>query len=70
MVSAEPKLRWSRLLAGAGLTARGEVAADPEITTVVEDSRQVRPGACFVALRGTRVDGHAFLAGALEAGAA
>jgi UDP-N-acetylmuramoyl-tripeptide--D-alanyl-D-alanine ligase len=42
-----------------GRTARG-------ITT---DSRAVQPGCAFVALRGERHDGHAFLGAAVEAGA-
>ena len=35
----------------------------------IQDSRQVRPGDLFVAVPGTKVDGHAFLAKAVEAGA-
>lgn len=37
---------------------------------VVVDSRQVSPGDLFIALRGERHDGHAFIADALERGAA
>jgi len=37
---------------------------------VVIDSREVVPGALFVALRGERADGHDFAAAAVEAGAA
>jgi UDP-N-acetylmuramoyl-tripeptide--D-alanyl-D-alanine ligase len=33
------------------------------------DSRHVTPGCCFVALRGERVDGHAYVADAVRAGA-
>ncbi|MFN2483744.1 MAG: UDP-N-acetylmuramoyl-tripeptide--D-alanyl-D-alanine ligase [Candidatus Limnocylindria bacterium] len=33
------------------------------------DSRRITPGCCFVALAGERVDGHAFVADAFEAGA-
>jgi len=36
---------------------------------LTHDSRAVRPGSIFVALRGERSDGHAFLASAVEAGA-
>ncbi|MEZ5963315.1 MAG: UDP-N-acetylmuramoyl-tripeptide--D-alanyl-D-alanine ligase [Planctomycetota bacterium] len=36
---------------------------------VVTDSREVRPGDCFVALRGGKADGHAFVAEALANGA-
>ena len=62
-------MRWSRLVAGAGLAPRFRGARDPLITCVVEDSRQVRPGACFVAMRGLQADGHAFLDSAVKAGA-
>lgn len=39
-----------------------------EVTCVL-DSRQVKPGGLFVALRGARVDGHDFLLDALQKGA-
>ncbi|MES2732650.1 MAG: UDP-N-acetylmuramoyl-L-alanyl-D-glutamate--2,6-diaminopimelate ligase [Bacteroidota bacterium] len=41
-----------------------------EITAIVFDSRAVKPGSLFVALRGTQVDGHQFIAKAVELGAA
>lgn len=44
--------------------------ADPEITAVTYDSRQVKPGSLFVAIRGLRLDGHDYLADALARGAA
>jgi UDP-N-acetylmuramoyl-L-alanyl-D-glutamate--2,6-diaminopimelate ligase len=37
---------------------------------IAADSRQVRPGSIFVALRGERADGHSFLEAAVRAGAA
>jgi UDP-N-acetylmuramoyl-tripeptide--D-alanyl-D-alanine ligase len=46
--------------------ADGAVVTGP----VVVDSRQVAPGALFVALPGEHVDGHDFAAGAVAAGAA
>jgi UDP-N-acetylmuramoyl-L-alanyl-D-glutamate--2,6-diaminopimelate ligase len=42
---------------------------DAEITDLCYDSRQVRPGALFFALRGEQVDGHQFIPQALERGA-
>jgi UDP-N-acetylmuramoyl-tripeptide--D-alanyl-D-alanine ligase len=39
------------------------------ITDVVIDSRQVKPGALFIALPGEKVDGHDFVNHAFEAGA-
>jgi UDP-N-acetylmuramoyl-tripeptide--D-alanyl-D-alanine ligase len=46
-------------------------AGDPEavVTSVVADSRAVQPGALFVALPGTRVDGHQHVLPAWQAGA-
>ena len=44
--------------------------SDPEITAVVDDSRQAGAGALFVAIPGFTVDGHAYVAAALAAGAA
>jgi len=63
-------LRIADLL--TGLT--GQMPADIEwarkpLGPVVIDSREVRPGACFVALHGEHRDGHEFLAEALSRGA-
>lgn len=44
--------------------------AEAEITGVEIDSRRVEPGGLFIAIRGTRTDGHAFIAKAEELGAA
>jgi UDP-N-acetylmuramoyl-tripeptide--D-alanyl-D-alanine ligase len=45
--------------------------ADPSVvvSSVVTDGRAAAPGSLFVALRGERVDGHAFVGQALQAGA-
>ncbi len=56
-------MRLSGLVAGAS-------TADPEITGVTADSRKVRPGFLFAALPGSTADGRAFIAGAVDAGAA
>lgn len=69
MTASIRQVKWGRLIARAGLPAGGFETADPLITAIVDDSRQAGPGACFVATRGTRVDGHAFIARAIEAGA-
>lgn len=42
---------------------------NPLVTGVTADSRQVRPGDLFVAIPGSRVDGHDFAAAAVAAGA-
>ena len=59
----------SELLSG---TAVGELHGDPAtaVARLTFDSRAVQPGDCFFALRGTQTDGHAFIAGAVAAGAA
>ncbi len=44
--------------------------ADPEIRELCYDSRMAGPGSLFFALRGAAVDGHSFIARAIEAGAA
>jgi UDP-N-acetylmuramoyl-tripeptide--D-alanyl-D-alanine ligase len=51
-----------------GAIVRGEPAV--RFTSVCSDSRQVRPGCLFVALRGERFDGHAFVEAAARGGAA
>lgn len=40
------------------------------ITSLAYDSRQVQPGSLFIAIKGTRVDGHGFIADAVQRGAA
>lgn len=44
--------------------------ADPDITAVTYDSREVAPDSLFVAIKGYRADGHDFLADAVGRGAA
>ena len=53
------------------LPASTEVTGDASrsVTSLEIDSRRVRPGALFVAVRGEHVDGHAFVAQAVERGA-
>lgn len=43
---------------------------DPEITSVVYDSRKAGPGALFVCIKGFETDGHKYIQKAVEAGAA
>jgi UDP-N-acetylmuramoyl-L-alanyl-D-glutamate--2,6-diaminopimelate ligase len=52
-----------RVLAVSGLTAS-------DITRIVSDSRQVTPGALFVAYQGVGLDGHRFIPDAIGRGAA
>jgi UDP-N-acetylmuramoyl-L-alanyl-D-glutamate--2,6-diaminopimelate ligase len=46
-----------------------DLLGNPDIVTVQSDSRKIAPGALFVAVRGTAVDGHAYMADAIENGA-
>lgn len=58
------------LLSHAALATRGRLVGDDVMfDAVTTDSRQVRPGDLFVALRGERFDGHAFVADSLRQGA-
>jgi len=49
------------------LSSQGDL--DREVTRVVYDSRKVRPGDLFVALRGTQTDGHRYIENAFQLGA-
>lgn len=40
-----------------------------DVGDLTQDSRQVQPGSVFIALRGTQVDGHRYIADAVKAGA-
>ena len=60
---------WNEILAGLPVLALGD-SARAEITSVEYDSRAVRSGSLFVAMRGETTDGNRYLRGALEAGAA
>ena len=47
----------------------GNIETKPTFPSVSIDSRTIAPGQCFVAIKGTRLDGHNFLEEALEKGA-
>jgi UDP-N-acetylmuramoyl-L-alanyl-D-glutamate--2,6-diaminopimelate ligase len=52
-----------------GVRIEGAAAPGPWIDGIAIDSRKVRPGDLFVAMRGAQHDGHTFVAAALAAGA-
>ena len=52
------------------VVSRGSPTADPDIVGITADSRQVKPGYLFAALRGTQRDGRAYAAEAAAKGAA
>ena len=59
----------------APLEKQGEVThrhgdVQVSIAALTDDSRQITPGTLFVAVKGERVDGHAYVRQAVEAGAA
>src|ERR1700682_6148891 len=56
----------TRGVPGATIEGNGDV----EITGIAYDSRRVKPGDLFVAVEGLQVDGHAYVADAVKAGAA
>jgi UDP-N-acetylmuramoyl-L-alanyl-D-glutamate--2,6-diaminopimelate ligase len=60
-------MRLSELVTGFRISPPD---ADPDITGITEDSRKVKPGMLFVAVPGTLLDGHAYIADALTRGAA
>ena len=57
----------SELLTSAGLT-ESVCCGDAEVQRVVTDSRLVREGDCFVAVRGTATDSHQYVASAVASG--
>jgi len=78
--AASALIHWrpDRVRAATGGAAAGERAEDQSVERlspplsgrISTDSRSVRPGDIFVALRGDRFDGHDYLAAAAAAGAA
>src|SRR5947208_13294320 len=64
-----PSMKLAELLRDVPVIAIEGGSADVEIAEVRDDSRAVRPGDLFVAVRGQTVDGHAYLAAAAERGA-
>src|SRR5512146_1368889 len=59
-------MRFQQLLDGAEfLLQRG----DPDICGLDYDSRRIKPGYCFVAMRGESTDGNRYIGAALDAGA-
>lgn len=59
------------LLDEANIASRAETAGhNPAVRSIEVDSTRVREGSCFVALTGSRVDGHDFVGDAVARGAA
>lgn len=58
----------SELVAVSGGTLHGEPPTSTVITDVTHDSRQARPGCLYVAIEGTRYDGHDYVDEAIDRG--
>jgi UDP-N-acetylmuramoyl-tripeptide--D-alanyl-D-alanine ligase len=65
-------MRWTiaQIAEALGVTRPGGLDAAVVATGVSIDSRTIQPGELFIAIRGPRHDGHAFVAAVLAAGAA
>jgi UDP-N-acetylmuramoyl-L-alanyl-D-glutamate--2,6-diaminopimelate ligase len=63
-------MKLSQLLAALPSLETPQPANNPDITLITTDSRQVIPGALFVAYPGVSVDSHRFIPQAIERGAA
>ena len=60
-------MTFQQLLDGAEILAH---SGDPGVSSVEYDSRRVKPGTVFVAMRGESSDGNQFIDQAIRAGAA
>jgi UDP-N-acetylmuramoyl-L-alanyl-D-glutamate--2,6-diaminopimelate ligase len=63
------RMRLDDLLDGLSVLDMREVYPEMEVNSVTCDSRRVTPGCAFVAVPGTRTDGHDFIPQALSSGA-
>ncbi len=64
-----PLWTLAEVMAATGGALQGVAVPELALTGVSIDSRTLRPGDLFVAIRGERHDGHAFIASAFEQGA-
>ncbi len=62
-------MRLDELLEGIDYSDLSNAYGDMEVVDVTSDSRQVHPGSVFVAIPGSRSDGHDYIPQALAAGA-
>jgi UDP-N-acetylmuramoyl-L-alanyl-D-glutamate--2,6-diaminopimelate ligase len=62
-------MNWSELIAEIAAVDSGG-SANPPVTGIEYDSRRVRPGAVFVAMKGGSTDGNRYIDKAIAAGAA
>lgn len=62
-------MQWSEVIHGLPTLALGDTE-HADILAIAYDSREVRPGTLFVAMRGETTDGNRYVRNALDAGAA
>jgi UDP-N-acetylmuramoyl-L-alanyl-D-glutamate--2,6-diaminopimelate ligase len=62
-------MKLTELLAGVGTEPVASVKAKVDVTSVTADSREVKPGALFVAVPGTKADGGQYALDAVKKGA-
>ncbi len=62
-------MKLSKLLKEVGISDKAPFDTDREITGITDDSRRVRRGFLFVAVKGLEHDGHAYIEQAIMAGA-
>ncbi len=67
-MGVSPTMKLETLLASIA-TLKVEGAVDRDVVALTYDSRRVKPGTVFVALRGAKVDGSQFVEQAIAAGA-
>ena len=67
-MGVSPTMKLEALLASIA-TLKVEGAVDRDVVALAYDSRRVKPGTVFVALRGAKVDGSQFVEQAIAAGA-
>ena len=62
-------MKLTELLERLQYALEGARDIEQEIVSIEQDSRKVKPGSLFVAVKGTNVDGHTFIGQVIEAGA-
>ena len=62
-------MKLTELLERLSYTLAGAKDIEREIVSIEQDSRKVKPGSLFIAVRGTNVDGHSFIPQVITAGA-
>ena len=61
MIERRPRCMQLKLLLSKVQTRQVRGPLDVDISSICYDSRQAKPGALFVAMRGGRVDGHEYV---------